>query len=163
MQDALGLYGIRSAGKYGSRKYHPIITLVLAFSNTNTNYLSIPICSHFKMQSMWRGLRRLPAKYTRSILPYPSRYINRNMSFWSNWPVMDRDFERIFRLMDDWGNYRQLPQIQAPQSIRAIKPRFDVSETKESFELQGELPGVEQKDIDIEFTDPHHLVIKGHI
>lgn len=36
-----------------------------------------------------------------------------------------------------------------------------MKEGKDSYELHGELPGIEQKDIAIEFTDPQTLSIKG--
>jgi HSP20 family molecular chaperone IbpA len=45
--------------------------------------------------------------------------------------------------------------------MAAFSPRFDVRETKEAYHLDGDLPGIEQKDINIEFTDPHTLVISG--
>lgn len=44
----------------------------------------------------------------------------------------------------------------------AYSPRFDVRETGDKYYLDGELPGVEKKDIDIEFSDPNTLSIKGH-
>jgi len=47
-------------------------------------------------------------------------------------------------------------------SRRAFSPNFDIKETEATYELHGELPGVEQKDISIEFVDPTTLVIKGH-
>jgi len=36
-----------------------------------------------------------------------------------------------------------------------------LKETKESYSLEGELPGIDQKDLNIEFTDEHTLRIKG--
>ena len=44
---------------------------------------------------------------------------------------------------------------------QTFTPRFDVSETPESYELYGELPGLEQSDVSIEFTDAQTLVVKG--
>ncbi|KUJ07818.1 HSP20-like chaperone, partial [Mollisia scopiformis] len=40
-------------------------------------------------------------------------------------------------------------------------PRFDVTETAESYELYGELPGLNREDLSIEFSDAQSLVIKG--
>ncbi|KAL6716335.1 hypothetical protein ACLMJK_005901 [Lecanora helva] len=40
-------------------------------------------------------------------------------------------------------------------------PRFDVREVGSNYELQGELPGLEQKDLEIEFVDERTLVIRG--
>ena len=44
---------------------------------------------------------------------------------------------------------------------RNFAPRFDVRELKGAFELQGELPGVRQEDLDVEFADENTLVIRG--
>ncbi|MCJ1463006.1 hypothetical protein MMC07_001610 [Pseudocyphellaria aurata] len=42
-----------------------------------------------------------------------------------------------------------------------LAPRFDVREVPAAFELQGELPGIKQEDLDIEFVDANTLVIRG--
>lgn len=42
-------------------------------------------------------------------------------------------------------------------------PKFDVREIPSAYEFHGELPGIEQKDIEIEFTDSQTLTIKGRI
>lgn len=44
---------------------------------------------------------------------------------------------------------------------KTFNPKFDVKETENAYELHGELAGVEQKDVDIEFTDQQTLSIKG--
>lgn len=41
-------------------------------------------------------------------------------------------------------------------------PRFDMREMKDRYVLEGELPGVEKKDINIEFTDNNILSVSGH-
>jgi len=48
-------------------------------------------------------------------------------------------------------------------NLRAFQPRFDVRELKDAYELQGELPGIAQKDINVEWEDGHTLTISGHI
>jgi len=63
------------------------------------------------------------------------------------------EFAPIFRLLDE--------NSRASQSFRSFQPRFDVKESKDGYELQGELPGIDQKDIDIEFTDANTLSIRG--
>ncbi|KAL8873746.1 MAG: hypothetical protein Q9174_000832 [Haloplaca sp. 1 TL-2023] len=45
--------------------------------------------------------------------------------------------------------------------IQSFTPRFDVRELSVAYELHGELPGILQEDIDIEFVDANTLVIKG--
>jgi len=44
---------------------------------------------------------------------------------------------------------------------QTFTPRFDVTEVAQAYELYGELPGVEQEDISINFTDAQTLVING--
>lgn len=71
----------------------------------------------------------------------------------------DGGLRSVFRLMDDIASSYDTASATA---IRAFSPKFDVIEEKDSYKLHGELPGLEQKDVSIEFTDPHTLVIKGH-
>lgn len=68
------------------------------------------------------------------------------------------DFSPLFHLLDDYDNHRST-RSQAP--VRSFTPRFDVREANDAYHLDGELPGVSQENIDIEFTDPQTLVIKG--
>lgn len=51
---------------------------------------------------------------------------------------------------------------RGPRSRNAPYPRFDVQETAIAFELHGEVPGIRQEDISIEFVDADTLVIRGH-
>ncbi|KAL8843553.1 MAG: hypothetical protein Q9170_000057 [Blastenia crenularia] len=51
--------------------------------------------------------------------------------------------------------------VARPQQIRPFAPRFDIQEVPTAYELHGELPGIKQEDIDIEFVDANTLVIKG--
>ena len=70
------------------------------------------------------------------------------------------DFAPLFRLLDD---YNVQGTGFSNSSVRAFQPKFDVREHKDSYELQGELPGIDQKDVHIQFADPHTLVIKGRV
>lgn len=71
------------------------------------------------------------------------------------------EFTSLFRLLDDYNDH--LANRNAGLAVRSFAPRFDVRETKDAYHLEGELPGIDQKDIDIEFTDPHTLVVKGKV
>jgi HSP20 family molecular chaperone IbpA len=71
------------------------------------------------------------------------------------------EFGSLFRLLDDYDIHRSGRGGQT--TIRAFRPKFDVRELKDSYELHGELPGVDQKDVNIEFVDPHTLVITGRV
>jgi HSP20 family protein len=83
--------------------------------------------------------------------------------------VFGSEFAPVFRLLDDYSTTLAsrsnicAPVFTQPQrSFRqTFQPRFDVRESKEAYTLQGELPGVEQKDINIEFTDASTLSIRG--
>ncbi|KAL3432704.1 30 kDa heat shock protein [Aspergillus tetrazonus] len=68
------------------------------------------------------------------------------------------DFAPLFRLLDDYDNHRS---TRGHTSVQSFAPRFDVRESSEAYHLDGELPGIPQSNIDIEFTDPQTLVIKG--
>lgn len=89
------------------------------------------------------------------------------------------DFSPLFRLLDDYETHRYYP---APTRSSGCKPTstststctststprrtiftpaFDVRELNDAYYLDGELPGVDQSNIDIEFTDPQTLVVKG--
>jgi len=70
----------------------------------------------------------------------------------------------IFRIADEldrvtnsgqFGNSRQ-------GSFRSFAPRFDIKETKEAYELRGELPGIDQSNVNIEWTDDNTVTISGH-
>jgi len=45
--------------------------------------------------------------------------------------------------------------------MKTFQPKFDVKEVADAYELHGELPGIEQKDVEIEFTDAQTLTIRG--
>jgi HSP20 family protein len=45
--------------------------------------------------------------------------------------------------------------------VQTFSPFFDIRETEDAYHLDGELPGVQQKNLDIEFEDSHRLNIKG--
>ncbi|KAL4979396.1 HSP20-like chaperone [Aspergillus desertorum] len=68
------------------------------------------------------------------------------------------DFSPLFRLLDDYDTHRSM---RGQTAVQSFAPRFDVRESSDAYHLDGELPGVPQSNIDIEFTDPQTLVIKG--
>lgn len=70
-----------------------------------------------------------------------------------------QDFAPLFSLFDD--TFSEVARASSRQARRSFAPRFDVKEAQESYSLEGELPGIDQKDIQIEFTDEHTLRIKG--
>ncbi|KAK3081216.1 hypothetical protein LTS18_009024 [Coniosporium uncinatum] len=72
--------------------------------------------------------------------------------------ITRNDFAPLFSLFDD--TFNEIARAQR-QIRRPFVPRFNVTEAKDSYSLEGELPGIDQKDISIEFTDENTLTIKG--
>lgn len=77
--------------------------------------------------------------------------------FQSNISAND-DFSSLFRLLNDYDHHRT---VRRQPTARTFNPRFDIRESKDSYHLDGELPGIAQNDIEIEFSDPQTLVVKG--
>ncbi|KAL8939756.1 MAG: hypothetical protein Q9211_002592 [Gyalolechia sp. 1 TL-2023] len=70
-------------------------------------------------------------------------------------------FSPFFREFDSlFPSEALMPRFQQQQG-RPFAPRFDVQEVPAAYELHGELPGIKQEDINIEFVDANTLVIKG--
>ncbi|EDU45500.1 IbpA Molecular chaperone small heat shock protein [Pyrenophora tritici-repentis] len=79
----------------------------------------------------------------------------------SLFPRFTQEFAPIFRLFDEYDRQAFRNLDREFQNVRSFTPKFDVKETKESYELHGELPGVQQKNINIEWTDNNTLTISG--
>lgn len=70
----------------------------------------------------------------------------------------------LLRFFDEFNNHMTTHDTTGHQrALRTFRRNFDIYETKDTYELVGEVPGVEQKDISIEFTDSTTLVVKGHV
>jgi HSP20 family molecular chaperone IbpA len=81
------------------------------------------------------------------------------MSLFPRWA--SSDFSPVFRLVDEYDRAARELTHGALKGMGGFQPRFDVKETKEAYELHGELPGVEQKDVNIEWQGPETLSISG--
>jgi HSP20 family molecular chaperone IbpA len=69
---------------------------------------------------------------------------------------------QLFRLLPEYDVHRPT-RLHDNHTLRSFQPKFDVRETKEAYELHGELPGIAQKDVTIEFSDAQTLVVKGRV
>ncbi|KAK1143799.1 hypothetical protein N8T08_006050 [Aspergillus melleus] len=78
-------------------------------------------------------------------------------------PCSSSGLSPLFHLLDDYDVHRSRSPKSRVRPVRSFSPRFDVYEQDGRYHLDGELPGVDQNNIDIEFTDPHTLVIKGRV
>ena len=78
-------------------------------------------------------------------------------------PAAASDFGQLFRLLDS-AAADLVPSSNHHGSRvvrRSFTPRFDVREVGSNYELQGELPGIQQQDLNIEFVDERTLLIRG--
>jgi HSP20 family molecular chaperone IbpA len=88
----------------------------------------------------------------------------------------EASFVPLFRLLEDFDAYARQAQAapaaqacrrqrvrQPRQQLSTFNPRFDVRETEHSYELHGELPGLERENVNIEFTQPQTIVIRGRV
>lgn len=81
------------------------------------------------------------------------------MSLFPRWA--SSDFSPVFRIVDECDRAARELSREVSKGMGGFQPRFDVKETKEAYELHGELPGIEQKDINIEWKEPDTLSISG--
>jgi len=116
------------------------------------------------MQSI-RINNRLPQVY-RVCRPTTTSTTTRKMSLFPRF--VQNEFAPMFQLLDSYANHMAstggrnsslAPSLAS--SLRSFQPKFDVKENKDSYELHGELPGIDQKNVSIEFTDPQTLSIRG--
>jgi len=111
--------------------------------------------------SVRSSVRRLPS--LKVIKLSPSQKVN----FSKHAPKMTllfprfQEFSPLFRLADELDRAARGHQTHGA-STRSFAPRFDVKETKEAYELNGELPGIDQSDVNIEWSDESTLTISGH-
>jgi HSP20 family protein len=79
----------------------------------------------------------------------------------SLFPRFTQEFSPLFRLVDDYDRATRHLANTWSSSLQHFQPKFDVTETQTSYELNGELPGIDQKDVSIEWTDGNTLAISG--
>ena len=79
--------------------------------------------------------------------------------FFPRFNPVGSDIAPLIRLLDS-AMADLVPSSRQPVR-QTFTPRFDIREAGATYELQGELPGIERKDLDIEFLDERTLVIRG--
>lgn len=72
-----------------------------------------------------------------------------------------QEFPPLFRLLDDYDRASRAAFNTGFHNLHTFSPKFDVKEVKDAYELHGELPGIEQKNVNIEWTDSNTLTISG--
>ncbi|KAI8997844.1 HSP20-like chaperone [Pilobolus umbonatus] len=78
-----------------------------------------------------------------------------------------RDMQRAFSLLDQplYEAARRAPAALSSQLSHGMfrYPATNMKETQDAYELQAELPGIDKKNIDIELSDSHTLVLRGSV
>ncbi|RVD82488.1 uncharacterized protein DFL_006914 [Arthrobotrys flagrans] len=78
--------------------------------------------------------------------------------------LISREMRPWLRLFEELEG--STPQHNSPlrSQLSSFTPSFDVKETKDSYVLDGELPGVTDKSaLDLNFVDENTLVVKGRV
>jgi HSP20 family molecular chaperone IbpA len=84
-------------------------------------------------------------------------------NFYNN-TTNDTSFTPLFRLLDDFDTYSRQGDCGSQgrrSGLTHWQPKFDVRETGEAYELHGELPGVSKDNVQIEFTEPQTMLVRG--
>jgi len=81
------------------------------------------------------------------------------MALFSHSHRIDRPFPPLFHLLEEFDTYVR----QAGGYNAEWQPKFDIHETKDAYELNGELAGLKKDNVNIEFTDPQTLHIFGQV
>jgi HSP20 family molecular chaperone IbpA len=68
------------------------------------------------------------------------------------------EYGPFFNLFND--TFSELQKL-SDNASRTFAPKFDVKEAKDNYILEGELPGIDQKDVVIEFADEQTITVKG--
>jgi len=76
-------------------------------------------------------------------------------------PVAFQELSPLFRIIDEASRPQRQCTPRAAFGQRSFQPKFDVKELSNSYELVGELPGLDQKDITIKWTEGNTLTISG--
>jgi HSP20 family protein len=128
---------------------------IVAMNSTIVTKTSIDL-----MQALSTAIRRIP-RLNRVTTPRTIRLFSTSPTTMSLFPRFTQEFAPIFRLFDEYDRQAFKDIDRQFHSVRSFTPKFDVKETKTGYELYGELPGVEQKDVNIEWTDNNTLTISG--
>lgn len=76
------------------------------------------------------------------------------------------EFSSLFRFLDDYTDHvtRRFDDSFSDFSrnmTSTFAPKFDLKETAEAYQLEGEVPGIEKEALQLEFLDENTLQIKG--
>jgi len=158
MKETLSSHSIHYSNQHPSlllNQQHPV-----HFNNRYTNKASTTYMSCqrtvIRVPQVCRVAKAVTPSSTRNMAYFPTPFFPRFPSSTSG-----GDFAPPFRLLEDYTSSRIFDSPSSHVRAPTFQPRFDVKEIKDSYELRGELPGVDQKDIEVQFTDDQTLTIRG--
>ncbi len=79
---------------------------------------------------------------------------------WTPFESLRREIDRLF---DDWRLPSRVLGFEVPRGSRAVwqvEPAMDLIEKDDAYEITAELPGLDEKDVEIRLSN-HSLTIKG--
>lgn len=85
------------------------------------------------------------------------------MSLFPRSVYANQGFAPLFRLLEDFDTYQSGQSHCRGRDLPTFQPKFDVRETGDAYQLHGELAGMNKEDVQIEFSDPQTLIIRGRI
>ncbi|KAH8651330.1 HSP20-like chaperone [Xylariales sp. PMI_506] len=85
------------------------------------------------------------------------------MEFLPHSITSNSSFHPLFRFLEDFDRYRKQNSSSRQDGSQgsALRPVFDICEFPDSYELFGELPGVEKKDLTVELSNSDILLVQG--
>lgn len=75
-------------------------------------------------------------------------------------PEASWDPWRAMRALASWDPFREMGFPTLPEAGFALTPAFDVKETKEAYEFKADVPGVQDKDLEVTITG-NRLSVSG--
>ncbi|QDS72492.1 hypothetical protein FKW77_010051 [Venturia effusa] len=113
------------------------------------------------MQAITKQTTRLLPQLTKNITrKSPQRLFHATAPAMSLFPRAFQEISPFLTLMNDYDKAARSAFADLPDAT-FFRPKFDVKENKDSYELHGELPGLEQKNVNIEWSDSNTLTISG--
>ena len=80
----------------------------------------------------------------------------------NNTPVhfgYDKSFDKLIH--DFFGNWFNLPTLSDKADYKTIEPKIEITETDNAMQIMAEVPGVAEKDMEIEISNDGYLTISG--
>ncbi|KAI1209074.1 HSP20-like chaperone [Annulohypoxylon truncatum] len=133
------------------------------------------ITSKVNPQRLTRASKHFkPITTTTSLQPHNNFHTTSKMSMFGPrfYTPAEPNFTGLFRLIDDFDKYalQNTDGAAAAQQggrhgrhLPTFTPKFDLKETENTYELHGELPGIEKENVHVEFTDPQTIVVRGRV